>query len=68
MTNIILLVVLGIASYFFGNINWAIIISKLKKQDIRKMGSGNPGTLNMSRNLGLKLRIFKTAPIPKHKI
>ncbi|MBE7089898.1 MAG: glycerol-3-phosphate acyltransferase [Clostridiales bacterium] len=58
MNNIILLVVLGLASYFFGNINWAIIISKLKKQDIRKMGSGNPGTLNMSRNLGLKLGLL----------
>lgn len=58
MINIILLVGLGLASYFFGNINWAIIISKLKKQDIRKMGSGNPGTLNMSRNLGLKLGLL----------
>ena len=47
------LALFGVASYLFGNINWAIIISKLKKQDIRKMGSGNPGTLNMSRNLGL---------------
>ena len=27
---------------------------KAKKNDIRKLGSGNPGTLNMSRNLGLK--------------
>ena len=54
MSDIIILCVFAIASYMFGNINWAIIISKSKKQDIRKMGSGNPGTLNMSRNLGLK--------------
>ena len=54
MINAIVLVVLAVASYLFGNVNWAIIISKLKKMDIRKMGSGNPGTLNMSRNLGLK--------------
>lgn len=54
MINVWLLIAIAIASYFFGNINWAIIISKLKKTDIRKMGSGNPGTLNMSRNLGLK--------------
>lgn len=47
------LVIFGVVSYFIGNINWAIIISKLKKKDIRQMGSGNPGTLNMSRNLGL---------------
>ncbi len=56
--NIVLLVVFALASYFFGNINWALIISKLKKTDIRKMGSGNPGTLNMSRNLGLKIGLL----------
>lgn len=47
-----------IFSYFMGNINFAIIISKLKKQDIRTMGSGNPGTLNMSRNFGLKIGLL----------
>lgn len=54
MNNYITLSIFAIFSYLFGNINWAIIISKLKRVDIRKMGSGNPGTLNMSRNLGLK--------------
>lgn len=54
MNNYLLLAIFAIVSYLFGNINWAIIISKIKKVDIRKMGSGNPGTLNMSRNLGLK--------------
>ena len=54
MNDVILLIVFALGSYFFGNINWAVIISKIKKVDIRKMGSGNPGTLNMSRNLGLK--------------
>ncbi|MBO5068574.1 MAG: glycerol-3-phosphate acyltransferase, partial [Clostridia bacterium] len=57
-TDIIILVLFAIVSYFFGNINWAIIISKSKKTDIRKMGSGNPGTLNMSRNLGLKFGLL----------
>ncbi len=47
-----LLVILGVVSYFFGNINFALIISKTKKQDIRSSGSGNPGTLNMSRTFG----------------
>lgn len=56
--NIILLIILSVCSYFFGNINWAIIISKIKKKDIRKMGSGNPGTLNMSRNMGLSLGLL----------
>jgi glycerol-3-phosphate acyltransferase PlsY len=54
MNDIIILVLFAIGSYMFGNINWAIIISKAKNKDIRKMGSGNPGTLNMSRNFGLK--------------
>ena len=54
MSDILLLLILSVCSYLFGNINWALIISKIKKTDIRKLGSGNPGTLNMSRNLGLK--------------
>ena len=58
MTNTILLVVLAVSSYFFGNINWALIISKSKKTDIRNIGSGNPGTLNMSRTFGLKTGLF----------
>ncbi len=58
MIDYILLAVLAVCSYFFGNINWAILISKMKKSDIRKMGSGNPGTLNMSRNFGLKLGLL----------
>ncbi|MBQ8197697.1 MAG: glycerol-3-phosphate acyltransferase [Clostridia bacterium] len=54
MIDWILIGVFAILSYLLGNVNWAIIISKIKKVDIRSMGSGNPGTLNMSRNLGLK--------------
>lgn len=54
MNSLILLGIVALLSYFFGNINWAIIISKSRNKDIRKMGSGNPGTLNISRNLGLK--------------
>ena len=45
MSDTLILIILGICSYFFGNINWAIVISKFKKTDIRKLGSGNPGTL-----------------------
>lgn len=52
------LALLAIASYFVGNANWAIIISRTQKKDIRAMGSGNPGTLNMSRNLGLKFGLL----------
>ena len=54
----VLLVVMGVLSYLFGSINWALIISKIKRSDIRRMGSGNPGTLNMSRNFGLKFGLL----------
>lgn len=54
----LLLLIFAVCSYFIGNINFALIISKLKHKDIRKMGSGNPGTLNMSRNLGMKIGIL----------
>lgn len=45
---------LAIVSYLIGNVNFARIISKAKNKDITKMGSGNPGTMNMSRQFGLK--------------
>ena len=45
-------VLMVIGSYFIGNISFAILLSKTKKQDITKMGSGNPGTMNMLRNFG----------------
>ena len=40
-------------SYLYGSINNAILISGMLKKDIRKMGSGNPGTMNMFRSFGL---------------
>ena len=58
MNNTVILIIFALASYFIGNINWAILISTIRKKDIRKMGSGNPGTLNMSRNFGLKLGLL----------
>lgn len=45
-------IALIVFSYMLGNFNSAISISKLKKKDIRKLGSGNPGTMNMFRNFG----------------
>ena len=46
-----------IAAYFLGNINPAILVSRVlggKEGDIRKQGSGNPGTTNMLRVYGKK--------------
>ena len=46
-----------IGAYFLGNINPAILVSRVlggKEGDIRKQGSGNPGTTNMLRVYGKK--------------
>lgn len=56
--KVLYLIILAICSYLFGNINFAKIISKSKKDDITKHGSGNPGTLNMLRTFGFKWAIF----------
>ena len=48
------LVVIGGLCYLFGSINFAYIISRLMHKDITKMGSGNPGTMNVTRELGIK--------------
>ena len=45
-------ILLGVVSYFFGNITWARVISKVNNGDITKSGSGNPGTLNTWRAFG----------------
>lgn len=45
-------------SYLLGCINFAVIISKMHHKDVRKIGSGNPGTMNMSREFGLKVGLL----------
>ena len=47
-------VLLVVGGYFLGNISGAKIISKLRKDDITKHGSGNPGSMNMLRTFGFK--------------
>ena len=58
MNEWVLLTLLVLGSYLIGCINNAVMLSKMKKSDIRKMGSGNPGTLNMSRTFGLKMGLL----------
>lgn len=50
-----------VGSYLFGSLNNAIMLSSLAGKDIRKMGSGNPGTMNVSRTLGLKAALLVLA-------
>jgi len=52
------LLILIIGSYLIGNIFFARIISRAKKYDISKSGSGNPGTMNMLRNLGFSIGLL----------
>ena len=49
---------LAIVCYLIGCFNFARMISRLKKNDITKIGSGNPGTMNMSREFGLKIGVL----------
>lgn len=59
--TILLCVLAGIIAYALGNISPATIIGKIKGVDIRKEGSGNPGTTNVVRVLGLKLGLLTLA-------
>ena len=52
----VLIVVL--VSYLCGNISFARIISRNQKQDITKLGSGNPGMTNVLRNFGFKFGLL----------
>lgn len=45
---------IAVLCYLIGSINFAWIISRLMHKDITKMGSGNPGTMNVTRELGVK--------------
>ena len=45
----------AVLSYFIGCFNFAVLISHIKNKDIRGQGSGNPGTMNMTRTFGLKI-------------
>ncbi len=46
------LIVVAVISYLLGSLNFGVILSKFKHDDVRKHGSGNAGTTNMLRNYG----------------
>jgi glycerol-3-phosphate acyltransferase PlsY len=50
MIKVIISLVIG---YLFGSIPNAVIVSKLKKVDIKKVGNGNPGAGNVFREVGV---------------
>lgn len=47
-----------LACYLIGCVNFARLISRQKHRDITTIGSGNPGTMNMTREFGLKIGIL----------
>ncbi len=49
---------LALGSYLVGNVSFARIIASLKNKDITKLGSGNPGTMNISRHFGIKTGVL----------
>lgn len=49
------MILIAVVCYFIGCFNFAVLISHFKHKDVRKMGSGNPGTMNMSREFGFKI-------------
>ena len=53
------IIVASIAAYLLGNLNGAVLISRLiADEDVRKKGSGNAGLTNFTRNYGSAKAIF----------
>ncbi len=52
-------VIIAIVSYFIGTINFSKMIAwRFRHKDITKVGSGNPGTMNMLRTFGFKYALL----------
>jgi glycerol-3-phosphate acyltransferase PlsY len=58
MEQYLLLTVFILLGYLCGSIPFGYLISKIKKVDIRKQGSGNIGATNISRVFGLKYALM----------
>ena len=43
---------IALVAYLVGSISFARLFSRLKNKDVSKLGSGNPGAMNMIRNFG----------------
>lgn len=56
--QLILLILFVIIGYLSGSIPFGYLISKIKKIDIRKKGSGNIGGTNVGRTLGIKYGVL----------
>lgn len=55
-------VILAVAAYLIGSINFSILISRIVSgKDIRESGSGNAGATNMLRTMGKKYAVITLA-------
>jgi len=52
------LILSAVIGYLIGSINSSIVLSKLKKSDIREKGSGNAGATNTLRVMGKTAAVF----------
>ena len=52
MSLAVKIIITALCGYVVGCISFARILSRIKKKDISKQGSGNPGTMNMLRTFG----------------
>ncbi len=58
MVDALVFILVAFVSYFIGTINFSKIIAwNARRKDITKLGSGNPGTMNMLRNFGFVLAL-----------
>ncbi|MDE6059128.1 MAG: glycerol-3-phosphate acyltransferase [Clostridia bacterium] len=49
------MILMAVVCYFIGCLNFAVFISRARHKDVHKIGSGNPGSMNVSREFGLKV-------------
>lgn len=49
------MILMAVVCYFIGCINVAVFIARARHKDAHKIGSGNPGSMNISREFGLKV-------------
>lgn len=58
MVDAMIFILVAFISYFIGTINFSKIMAwQYRHKDITKLGSGNPGTMNMLRNFGFGLAL-----------
>ena len=59
---VLAVIITAIAAYLLGNLNGAIVVSRLvAHEDVRTKGSGNAGLTNFTRNYGSSSSIFVIA-------